>query len=33
MCAAGVEDQNDLKAGVKELYQRYILDEHKHKHT
>ena len=31
MCAAGVEDQNDLKAGVKELYQRYVLDEDKRK--
>merc|ERR1712072_1475037 len=31
MCAAGVEDQNDLKAGVKELYQRYVLDEYKRK--
>jgi len=29
MCAAGLEDQNDLKAGVKELYQRYVLDEDK----
>merc|ERR1719213_522122 len=31
MCAAGVDDQNDLKAGVKELYQRYVLDEDKRK--
>ena len=31
MCAASMEDENDLKADIKERYQRYVHDEDKRK--